>query len=234
MNSLVQQIWDELDVAARELEADEEVKVVIMTGAGKAFCAGGDLKRFLEGFDQMSAIGYVENVQKTVSAWTNFTKPTIAAVNGATAGAGLSLMLMCDFAIAVDSATFCAAFINMALVPDCGAGYFLPRFVGLRKAKELIFTGKTIDAAEALRIGLVNQVVQKDNLMNAAESLAEQLSKGPSFALQMAKRMVNKGNDLDFTNFLSIEAAQQSICLLSDDSKEAVSAFVEKRKPVFR
>ena len=234
MNSLVQQIWDELSVAAVELENDEEVKVVVITGAGKAFCAGGDLKRFLKGFTQRTAVDYVENVQKTVSAWINFQKPTIAAVNGAAVGAGLSLMMMCDLSVAADTAKFSAGFINMGLVPDCGAGYYLPRCVGIQKAKELIYTGKTIDATEAEKIGLVNQVVVKDELMNTVMAMAERLAKGPSFALQLAKRMVNMSYDMDLKNFFSLEAAQQSICFLTEDSKEAVTAFVEKRKPVFK
>lgn len=234
MNSLVQAIYDELYAAAAEIEADDTVKAVIITGAGKAFCAGGDLKRFKEGFDHKSAYEYVEAVHPLCAKLANLTKPTIAAVNGPAVGAGLSVVLMCDLSIAADTAKLGSAYINMALIPDLTAAYFLPRVVGLRKAKELCMTGRSIDAAEALEIGLVNKVVPAGQLMEEALKLAEQLAAKSTFAMRHTKRLLNASPDLDFHSLLTLESYIEDVCFISEDSKEAVQAFLEKRKPVFK
>ncbi len=233
MNCLIQQAIDEMGAVTKEIAADDEVKAVILTGEGRAFCAGGDLNRFMEGFDKISAVEYVDSIHVWVKDWCNLKKPTIAAINGAAVGAGLSIALMCDIMIASDKAVLGSAFINMGLIPDLTAAYFLPRTVGIHKAKELMFTGRQVKADEALSIGLVNQVVPAESLMDEAMAMASKFAAGPSFAIWNTKRLLNMGLDLDLTNFLEVESFLQGLCFITDDSKEAVDAFLNKRKPVF-
>jgi 2-(1,2-epoxy-1,2-dihydrophenyl)acetyl-CoA isomerase len=234
LNCLVKAVFDELYAATVELDADDEVKVVILTGAGRAFCAGGDINRFKEGFSLKSGIDYVDSVHRVEKNWINLKKPTIAMVNGLAMGAGISLALMCDIIIASEEAKMGFAFVNMGIIPDMGAAYFLPRAVGPAKAKELLLTGRVIDSKEALDIGLVNRVVPVDKLEKEVIDLAIQLTKGPSFAISNTKRMINMSLDMDFNNMLSLESILQSSCFQTEDSIEAVNAFLEKRKPSFK
>lgn len=234
LNALVQQVFDDLAMAAVELAQDDSVKAVVLTGAGRAFCAGGDLNRFMEGFTPIGGMDYVEAIHPFVKNWINMKKPTIAAVNGPATGAGMSLMLMCDLSIAADNAKIGCAFVNMGLIPDCSLAYFLPRAVGVQKAKELIFTGRLVKADEAERIGLVNQVVPAGKLMDEAMHLADTLANGPAYAIRMCKKMVNMGLDMNLDSLLSLEAIVQSGCFMTEDSAEAVDAFLNKRKPVFK
>ena len=166
--------------------------------------------------------------------WVNLKKPTIAAVNSPAVGAGLSIVLMCDISIASEQAKFGSAFINMGLIPDLAGAYFLPRAVGPQKAKELLMTGRMVDAKEALEIGLVNRVVSHDHLQDEVFELAKKLAQGPTFAIRNTKRMVNMSLDMDFADLLELESVIQSICFLSEDSKEAVDAFLNKRRPIFK
>lgn len=233
LNALVKQLTDDLLNVTREIEADDEVKAVILTGAGKAFCAGGDLNRFVEGFDPVSAVEYVDALHPLTMEWIRLKKPTIAAVNGPAVGAGLSIALACDIIYASDQAKLGSAFINMGLIPDLACAYFLPRVIGPNKAKELLFTGRNVDAAEALSIGLVNCVLPHDELMSEAEKLAAQLAGGPTFAIWNTKRIVGMGLDMDLSNLLELESLIQGMCLTSKDSGEAVDAFLNKRKANF-
>lgn len=234
MNSLVQPVIDGLDDALERIKNDDEVKVVILTGAGRAFCAGGDLNRFTEGFDAISGLDYVDNIHPVMKTLATLKKPTIAAVNGAAVGAGLSLMLLCDMAYLADTAKVGCAFVNMGLIPDCALAYYLPRVVGIQKAKELVFTGRTLSAGEAGQVGLTNGVYPADELLGRVTALAERLAAGPSFTLRLAKRMLGMSLDMDFNNLLTLEAMMQSTCFMTEDSKEAVAAFLEKRKPQFK
>ena len=233
LNALVQAEFDELADVTKKIAQDDDIRVVVLTGAGKAFCAGGDISRFKEGFTLESGYEYVDKLHPWCLDWANLSKPTIAAVNGAAVGAGMSIMLMCDISIASSKAKFGSAFINMGLVPDLGAAYYLPRVVGIQKAKEMLFTGHNIDSAEALSIGLVNRVVEHENFMEEVYALAFQLAQGPSFALQNTKKLVNMGMDMDYRGLLEAESFVQALNLSSGDSKEAVDAFLNKRKPVF-
>lgn len=234
MNSLVQTMFDDLAVVTREIAADDEVKVVVITGAGRAFCAGGDINRFKEGFDNVTGIAYVDAIHPWCLDWINIKKPTIAMVNGAAVGAGMSLSLLCDMSIASDRAKLGSAFINMGLIPDVAAAYYLPRAVGVQKAKELLFTGRVVDAQEALSIGLVNQVVPHEKLEEEVMKLAKKLAAGPSFAIGNTKRMVNMGLDIDISALLKLEAYVQSACMNTEDAKEAVDAFLAKRPAEFK
>jgi len=233
LNCLAQSVLDELYLVTKEAAADDEVRAVVLTGAGRAFCAGGDINRFLEGFDAVSAVEYVDAIHPWCLEWIRLKKPTIAAVNGPAVGAGLSIALMCDIIYASESAKFGSAFVNMALIPDLACAYYLPRAVGLHKAKELLFTGRVIDSAEALRIGLVNQVFKAGQELEEARKLARKLSDGPAFAIWNTKRMVNMSMDMDLDNLLELESLLQSLSFMTHDSAEAVDAFLKKRKPVF-
>jgi 2-(1,2-epoxy-1,2-dihydrophenyl)acetyl-CoA isomerase len=161
-------------------------------------------------------------------------KPVIAAVNGAAAGAGMNLALACDVRIASSTAKFSQAFVKRGLAPDWGGTWFLPRIVGNAKACELIFTGDTIDAAEALRLGIVNAVTAPEELMAEAYKLAGKIASGPSVAIQLAKRAILHSQDVDLRAGLEFETFAQGICRDTGDAKEGVKAFVEKRAPVFR
>ena len=221
MNCLVQAVLDELAAVTKEIAADAEVKAVILTGKGRAFCAGGDLNRFVEGFTPQSAIEYVDLLHPWCMDWINLKKPTIAAVNGAAVGAGMSIALMCDITIASEQAKLGSAFLNMGLIPDLSATYFLPRMVGVHRAKE------------ALQMGVVDRVVPQDALLDEARKLAAAFAAGPTYAIASTKRMLNASMDLDLNSLLNLESILQSTCFMTDDSKEAVNAFLEKRKPVF-
>lgn len=234
MNSLVQTMFDDLAAVTREIAADNEVKVAVLTGAGRAFCAGGDIKRFKEGFDNVSGIEYVDSIHPGMLDWVNMKKPTIAMINGAAVGAGMSLSLLCDISIASDKAKLGSAFINMGLIPDVAAAYYLPRAVGVQKAKELLFTGRIVDAQEALSIGLVCQVVPHEQLEEEVMKLAKKLAASATFAIGNTKRIVNMGLDIDLSALLKLEAYMQSACLNTDDAKEAVDAFFNKRPAEFK
>ncbi|WP_169718009.1 Short-chain-enoyl-CoA hydratase [Sporomusa silvacetica DSM 10669] len=233
MNALDKKISMELTAVLQEIKNDDNVKVVIITGTGRAFCAGGDIS-FFKTLDLEGSIEFVKAAQSLVGAFINLPKPIIAAVNGFALGAGLSLALLSDIVISSDKAKFAAAFVNVGLVPDLGALYFLSRLTGLQKAKELVFTGKNFDAEEASRIGIVNIVVEHEKLEAAVSELSEQLAGKPAIAMASAKRLLNMGMDLGIDELLEIEAFAQSRCMQTEDCKEAVDAFLNKRKPVFK
>jgi len=233
MNALTQPVLDDLMAASADISGDDEVKVVVLTGTGRAFCAGGDINRFMEGFTQNSGIDYIDGIHTCIRSWANMKKPVIAAVNGAAAGAGLGIMLLCDISIMSEDAKVSCAFINMGLIPDCGVAYFLPRMIGMQRAKELIFTGKVLKAGDAYQLGLTSKVVPADELMEKTMELAKQLAKGPSYALRMSKRMLGMSLDMPFDDLLRLESMLQADCFMTEDSKEAASAFMEKRPPKF-
>jgi len=161
-------------------------------------------------------------------------KPIIAAINGAAAGAGMNLALACDMRIASTAAKFAQSFVKRGLAPDWGGSYFLPRVVGVAKASELIFTGETIDAAEALKLGIVNAVVAPEELMAAAYKLAAKIAAGPPITIALAKRAIHHNLEADLRSALEFETFAQGICKDTDDYREGVKAFVEKRAAVFR
>lgn len=233
MNALVQEMIDELAELTKRLEKDDDVKVVVLTGNGRAFCAGGDLNRFQQGFTLLEAVQYVKDIHPWVLDWIHMSKPTIAAVNGYAAGAGLCVALMCDVILASDQAKFSSDFINVGIVPDLAGMYYLPRILGPHRAKELVFTGRRVDAEEALRLGLANRVVPNEELLNQALELAVQLANGPLFAIKTAKKMLNMSLDLSLDQLVSMEAYAQGICFQTKDASEAINAFLEKRKPQF-
>ena len=198
------------------------------------FSAGGDLGRLLQGFELLEGRRYLKEGYAHLLELARVPKPVIAAVNGYAVGAGFSLAMLCDIILAAETAKFGQAFIKVGAVPDCGALYFLPRLVGLARAKELVFTGDNIDAAEAQRIGIANRVFLVDELLDEALKMGQQLAEGPAVALAQAKEILNKSFDLNLEEVMELEIYAQSLCFQTEDHKEGVLAFLEKRKPVFK
>lgn len=225
--------WSEMLIECRE---DDDVKVIVLTGAGKAFCSGGDL-RTIGSQSGQTAIERKntlwENVHLIPKTLSTIDKPVIASLNGIAYGAGLDMALMCDLRIASDKAKFSEAYIKVGLVPGDGGAYFLPRLVGTAKALELLLTGKVIDAFEAERIGLVNMVVPADDLAAKTRELAIQLANGPVAAIRATKRAVMQGLQQDINTHLDMISSLFSIVIDSYDHKEAIQAISEKRAPQF-
>ncbi|MDY6912649.1 MAG: enoyl-CoA hydratase-related protein, partial [Chloroflexota bacterium] len=218
-----------------DIQHDEAVRAVVLTGAGRAFCAGGDVKDLLsQATDPVEMMDRSMEGAKLVAAMRNIPKPMIAAVNGPAVGAGCNLALACDIIIAAENASFSMAFISLGLHPDTGGIYFLTRLVGVARACELVFTGKAIGAQEAERIGLINQVVPAEQLESTVSELAGRLAKGPSKAIAMAKATIYQGLTMDMNSVLEAEVRAMSLSIATEDAKEGISAFLERRKPIFK
>jgi 2-(1,2-epoxy-1,2-dihydrophenyl)acetyl-CoA isomerase len=234
LNAATDRLVEELVDAIKDTGEDSSVRVVVLTGAGRGFCAGIDLDAPM--FSVTSSVDGMKAVEpfgKVSYSIRNLPKPVIASVNGVAAGGGCGWALACDIIIASENARFTMAFINVGLHPDCGSIYFLPRLVGVAKACELLFTGDVIDAEEAGRIGLVNKVVPADQLEAATRELALRIAEGPPIALGMAKTSIYEALGMDLASVIEMEARALSICLLTQDCKEGVKAIKEKRKPHF-
>jgi 2-(1,2-epoxy-1,2-dihydrophenyl)acetyl-CoA isomerase len=224
----------ELVSALDDVEADEAVRVLILTGAGGHFCAGGDVKSMRS--RRLSAAEgrrRVELLNRLVLRLVDFPRPTLAMVEGYAVGAGTNLALCCDLVIASEGARFGELFNKIGLVPDGGGTWLLPRLVGLARAKELIFTGEVFDAAEAARLGLVNRVVPAGELRRVTLSVAETIAAGPPGAQRLAKHMLNRAVTTDLAAALDLEAYSQGLSIASDDHQEGLAAFFDKRVPRF-
>ena len=235
MNAVNEEMLKELVEATREVGDDEAVKAVILTGAGRAFCAGGDLEAPMYKITNSAEMrGLIVEFGKIPLNLRNMLKPVIAAVNGAAVGAGLGFALAADIIIASERARFGHVYRNIGLMSDCGSIYFLPRLIGVSRACEIIFTGKVIDAREAERIGLVNKVVPADQLESVTKELALKLAKGPSVAIGLAKISIYQGLGMDLPTAIEWEARAHAISMLTEDMQEGIKAFKEKREPVFK
>lgn len=219
--------------ALDEIEADPTARVVILTGAGGHFCSGGDVKTMKKPHTAAEGRGRVELLNKMVLRLVNFPLPTLAMVDGYAVGAGSNLALCCDLIIASDRAKFGELFCKIGLAVDGGGTWLLPRLVGMARAKELVFTGDVIDAAEAARIGLVNRVVDAAALETTTRALAEKIAAGPPLALRLDKQMLNRAASTDLASALELEAFSQWLAIASEDHKEGVGAFFDKRPPKF-
>lgn len=219
----------------KQMDSDSSIRCLVITGSGRAFCAGADLQS-LKGRVESSNISLAEDLREgfnpIASKIRSIDKPVIAMVNGVAAGAGMSLAFACDLRIMSESAKFVEAFAKVGLVPDSGATFLMPRLLGLTKAMELAFTGEGIDAKESERLGIVNRVVPPDKLESETRALAEKLAKGPR-GLGLTKRAIYKAMNLDFDSSLEYEAFMQGIAGSTSDHKEGVKAFQEKRPPQF-
>ena len=237
MNALSTPIMQGLLDGLPRLAGDPAVKVVVLTGAGRAFCAGGDVKSMAEGAREQrsaaEATAHLRSRMEVSRILHELPKPTIAMINGPAAGAGLALALACDLRIAGASARLVTAFVRVGFSGDFGGSYFLTRLVGTAKARELYFAGRPVDADEALTLGLVNRVVPDDQLRDATMELARPLAQGPSVALSLMKRNLNCAESGDLTELLDMEAVHQVQAGRTEDHREAARAFVEKRTPVF-
>ncbi len=254
LNALNPPLMRALVEAARDAADDAEVGVVVMRGAGRAFCAGGDIggggerpKASSEGSPAAaereakagsetleSRTRWLRGNVELVRLLHEMPKPTLAMVQGAAAGAGLCIAAACDLRIAAENATFLTAFARVGFSGDYGGSYFLTRLLGSAKARELYFLGDRIDAAEALRVGLVNRVVPLEALERETLSLARRLARGPRVAYLYMKRALNAAEDGRLEEVLDLESFQQTRTGMTDDHREAARAFVEKREPVFK
>ncbi|MFE1415120.1 enoyl-CoA hydratase/isomerase family protein [Streptomyces sp. NPDC058746] len=240
MNALT---WDQRErviALLADASADPAARAVVITATGKGFCAGADLRGAPATTDRAAdrVAGDVARMirlgaQRLITAVLDCEKPVIAAVNGTAAGIGAHLALACDLVIAADTARFIEVFVRRGLVPDGGGAYLLPRLVGPQKAKELMFFGDALPAAEAEQLGLVNKVVPGQDLEAAAREWAERLAQGPTRAIAMTKQLVNASLDGDRATALAAEATAQEINMTTADANEGVASFVERRTPKY-
>lgn len=233
-NAFNDQMRKELLAALKEAEKDTLVRVVILTGAGKAFCSGQDLKEVLANPDRSISESLHKGYNPLIKQMRNMPKPVIGRLNGIAAGAGCSLALACDMVIASEEAALSEIFINIGLVLDSGSAYFLPRLVGSAIAFELATTGRKVSAKEAVTIGLINKAVPSDQLDTAVMEMASYYEHAPTKAIGLMKKMLNKSFQSDLDTLLEYEAYCQDISATTSDSKEGIAAFLQKRKPQFK
>ena len=238
LNALTFEVYRELTDTFATLRDQDDVRVVVITGAGRAFCSGGDVKDIIGELFSRDVEGLLEFTRMTCELVRNIRllpKPVIASLNGTTAGAGACIALASDIRIATEDARIAFLFVKVGLSgADMGAAYLLPRVVGLAKATELLYSGDFISAHEAERIGLYNQVVPSTaELATATNTLAERLARGPGFALAKTKEMLNRELNMNLEAALECEAQAQAICMQHPDYREAYEAFVAKREPNF-
>ena len=226
----------EFEQAYKRIAADASVKVVVITGAGPAFCSGGNVKA-MERYkaDEITPLAirdeYETGIQRLPLALYELDVPTIAAVNGAAVGAGCDLACMCDIRIAAENARFAESFIKLGIVPGDGGAWLLPRAVGMSKASEMSFTGDAITAKEALDCGLVSRVVPAERLMEEAYELASRIAANSGPALRMTKKLLREGQHMGLATLLELSASFQALAHKTPEHHEAVSAFMEKRRP---
>jgi 2-(1,2-epoxy-1,2-dihydrophenyl)acetyl-CoA isomerase len=238
LNAMTWESWDELVHAVRQASEDDNARAVIITGAGRGFCAGSDLVASTtpaeEPQKEVSRTDWLYSGYQATREVVACQKPTIAAINGTTAGAGLSLALACDIRIASETARLGTIFARRGLNPDFGCSFFLPRIVGLSHALELMYTGDMFDAQEALRLGLVSRLTPPDQLLPVATELARRIAAGPSLAIEATKHLAYRGLLDDLEDHLRLEEYWSRLCQASDDAREGVLSFLEKREPHFR
>lgn len=235
LNALSGEMMEVLTAIIERLAEAKEVRCVVVTGAGRGFCSGGDIAAMASGeaLPNENPAARLRRLEETSRLLHEMPKPTIAQVNGPAAGAGLSIALACDMRIAGESARFGTAFVRVGFSGDFGGTWMLQRLVGPAKARELYFTGDFIDAPEAERIGLVNRVVPDDKLADETRALAARIAKGPPIALARMKQNMNLGLVSDYSSLLDAEAENMIMTGMTEDNREAIKAFLEKRPPTF-
>ena len=232
---------DEVVAACDALRRDDDVRCVIVTGAGSAFCAGGDLKGMRDRTGIMAASSaaemrenYRRGIQRIPLALYELDVPTIAAINGPAIGAGLDLACMCDIRIASEKALFAESFVKVGIVPGDGGAFLLPKVIGMSKALEMSLTGETIGPAEALACGLISRVVAPEKLLDSAKETARKIAANPPQAVRLTKRLLREGQSLSLPTLLEMSAAFQALAHGTADHKEAVASLLEKRPGVFQ
>lgn len=238
LNAINETLSNEIIQAISEASADDEVRVIVITGSGRGFCAGLDLNDYAKRkadtssrYQKLDDLGWVGHQALGI---VHCDKPVIAAINGIAAGAGLALALACDLRFMSADTKITTGYIRRGLSPDAGTTYFLPRLVGQAKAAELILTGRDIYPDEAERLGLVNEVFSHHEFLDQVMNVAKEIATGPPIAITLSKRLLAASPDLDLTTILKQEYAFIKQCFGTKDAQEGVRAFAEKRKPVFR
>lgn len=237
LNALDSDMINELVQALNAAEEDENARAIVIGGMGKAFSAGGDvgyMYRLIKEDKVILLKDGIEQVANVTMTIKKMSKPVVASVHGAVAGAGFSLALACDFCIAAENANFIQAFVNLGLVPDAGGMYLLSKAVGVNRAIALSMTGKPVSAEEAKVMGFVTEVCAADQLAERTTKMAVRLAHGPALSYKNMKQLAYESNFKDFEEFVKKEIEAQTECGFSDDFKEGVTAFVEKRKPAFK
>ena len=232
---------DEVVAACDALRRDDDVRCVIVTGAGSAFCDGGDLKGMRDGTGITGGKtgaeireSYRRGIQRIPLALYELDVPTIAAINGPAIGAGLDLACMCDIRIASEKALFAESFVKVGIVPGDGGAFLLPKVIGMSKALEMSLTGETIGPAEALACGLISRVVAPEKLLDSAKETARKIAANPPQAVRLTKRLLREGQSLSLPTLLEMSAAFQALAHGTADHKEAVASLLEKRPGVFQ
>ncbi|MFO7677174.1 MAG: enoyl-CoA hydratase/isomerase family protein [Thermoplasmatota archaeon] len=234
LNSFDLKLGEELSTVLEQLSNNTDIRVIVLKGTGKGFCGGGDVKEMYNAENKPQYLRDLTKViHRCVILMRTSEKPIIAAINGAAYGAGLSLALACDILIAVEDAKFNTAFIGIGLAPGCGT-QFITKILGYQKACEYVLTAKTFSAEKAKKLGMVNKVVSADKLDEALEEYVILFQKYPPIAVGKAKMLINKSLDNDMLPHLELESITASASAASEDFKEGVTAFVEKRKPIFK
>ncbi len=226
----------EFNEVSRDIEGDANVRAVVMTGAGKMFCAGGDLGDFKAAGDGARSLllEMTGDLHVGLSRIARMNAPVIAAVNGTAAGAGFSLVMSCDLAVSAESAVYTMAYTNAGLSPDGSSTYYMPRKIGDRRTRELMLTNRVLKAQEALEWGIVNDVVPDDECLNTAMKLAGKLASGPTLAYGKVKELLNQSFDNGLETQMEFEARAIAGLITSEDGQEGLDAFLNKRKPEFR
>ena len=231
---------DEVAAVCEQINSDNDIRCVILTGAGKAFSAGGDVKAMKNrtgafgGSPVAIRDGYRKNIHRIVKAIYNLELPSIAAVNGAAIGLGCDVACMCDMRISADSARYGVTFLKLGIIPGDGGAWLLPRTIGMSRACELLFTGDIIDAATAADWGLVSKVVPLDSLMDEAMALATRIAAQPPHALRLAKSLLKQGQTATYDTIMEMSATAQAISHMTEDHMEGVDALLEKRPADFK
>lgn len=235
MNAMSPQMGAELHEVALAIDADQAIRAVVLTGAGKVFCAGGDLGEFAAAGDGARTLimKMTADLHLALSRLARNAAPVIAAVNGTAAGAGFSLLMAADLAIAAESAVMTMAYTNAGLSPDGSSTYYMPRKIGDRRARELMLTNRVLNAQEALDWGVVNQVVADEEVLDAAQQLAAKLAQGPTQAYGQVKALLDSSFDHSLESQMELEARAIAGLVGSPDGQEGLHAFLDKRKPQF-
>ena len=231
LNVLSNTMCKEATQLLKSLEKDPNVRAIVLTGEGRAFCAGLDLSEIRTGEgDTVSIYRRMEAANSLIVLLTQIMKPIVAAVNGVATASGMNLCLACDLVVASRNAKFSQNFGHVGLIPDVGGAYLLPRIAGVSKAKEIIFLDRELSAEEAQRLDIVTQLVEPEQVMDTAKTLARKMAAGPSFAFSIAKKMLGKCEEMDITTALHMESLSQALLTNTEDHKKGMEAFFARRK----
>ena len=239
-NAIDEDMIDGFERAVQKINTDDSIKVMVLTGAGSAFCAGGNVKdmqartNIFGGTPAQLRMNYQRHIQRIPLALYDLKVPAIAAVNGPAYGAGCDISLMCEMRLASPAATFAESFIKLGLIPGDGGAWFLPRAVGRARAAEMSFTGEPVDAETAASWGLVNRVVSAETLLDEALGLARRIARNPATAVRMTKQLLKESERQSLASLLEMSSGLQALAHYTEDHAEAVNAFIDKRPPIFK